>query len=261
MDKSTEPASLGTIRRKPDFLPKVFVSPAVDALLMPRLVNCFETILREANRKGGRSLDQLFDMFRKHGLFELKIPLQMLVNPMTFTVPDGKGKTKTVVYESAEPWSYGFEHVELPLDRARLSESTYIEESAAIYAYLFAWRLFAKTVSPEDLVMAKLDARALYEYMHSHHRGQVSTQTLSRFLIGRALQDDIDRLPVLKEFDRIGERIAARIEARLTVFIPTIEAKAAQRAAEAIEELDSMMRDALRDGEAGGDSAPRDASS
>jgi hypothetical protein len=184
------------------------------------------------------------DTFEKHGLFQLSVPKEIFLPRMEFRLPDGKGGFETRVYERKEPLAFGFEHVRLDLDRKRIGEPSYLSDESAIRAYLFAWRLFGKPLEGKDVVLSRLDARALDKYLVSHHRGEVSADSLSKFLIARVIDPDVEHLPAFALFDRLGERISAMITRRYEALMPVLEETAARRAAEALAELDEMRRDA-----------------
>lgn len=140
MDKTNSP--VGIVRRKADFLPVVFQSNEFDNALIARLSLCFKTLIVRANCDGDASWQKLKETLRVHGLLELKVPQELILNPLTIEVARKGGEKEIVSYTTDEPLSFGFETLALDLDRARLSEGSYLSEVASIYAYLFTWRLF-----------------------------------------------------------------------------------------------------------------------
>lgn len=223
MDKTNSP--FGTVRRKADFLPTVFVSEKFDNAFLTRLSICFKTLIVRADGDGDASWRRLIELLRVHGLFELKVPQELLLNPLHIEVPRKNGEKEVVSYTSTEPLSFGFDTVSLDLDRARVSDSVYLSEVASIYAYLFTWRLFAApAVSSADsksentnplaaatVVVLHIDSAALGEYLRTHHRGEVAAASLTKFLIGRKIEPLLDELPIFSAFDDIGARVAQRL--------------------------------------------------
>lgn len=244
-------APLGTVRRKPNFLPSVFVNGAFDVLFLSKLANCFETLIIRADREGDTRWEKLTEHFRVHGLMELKVPQELILNPIHIEVDTRDGGKRSLSYTSKAPLSYGFETLNLDVDRARVSDSEYRAQAAAILAYMFAWRLFPEVkpgstadasigdsngsisasqapadsigmaivpsgnqgvVSSETLVLLRLDATALGDYLRKHHRGQVSSASLTQFLIERTIQPLVDDLPALRMFDDIIKRVSDRLK-------------------------------------------------
>lgn len=245
-------APLGTVRRKPNFLPSVFVNGAFDALFLSKLANCFETLIIRADREGDTRWEKLTEHFRVHGLTELKVPQELILDPIHIEIDTRDGGKRSLSYTSKAPLSYGFETLRLDVERTRVSDCEYRAQAAAILAYMFAWRLFPEAakasptadisvggsdgssamsqaaadslgmaivspgnqgvVSSEALVLLRLDATALNDYLRKHHRGQVSSASLTQFLIGRTIQPLVDDLPALRMFDDIIKRVADRLK-------------------------------------------------
>jgi hypothetical protein len=244
MDKPTSsPEPLGTVRRKANFLPTVLVSPELDSAILSRLSGCFATIIRQAHRQGDAAWKTQVDTFEKHGLFELKVPQELILNPINFEFTRKDGEKRVVNYTSSTPISYGFETLRLDLDRARVSDEKYLAETAAICAYLFTWRLVKQPVEPESIVLHRLDAASLSEYLHKHHRGEVSLSSIAKFLIGRAIAPLLDEIPALRRFEGIGERLAVSLEARFASVMPVIEAQVNVRLAEALDEINQITKE------------------
>jgi len=230
----------GTVRRKADFLPTVFVSSAFDEAFLPRLVHCFRAVIERANGEGDKAWAALIDTFEKHGLMELKVPQELILNPMEFSYTTRDGETHSVSYKSDKPMAYGFEHVNLKIERERIDDAAYLAEVSAISAYLFAWRLFRKPLEAQDIALTRVDATALSDYLRLHHRGEVSAESLTKFLISRVIEEHIDDLPGFEAFDNIGKLVMARLEERFASVLPSIEARASQQAAIAKEELKGL---------------------
>lgn len=208
--KSPDSAFSGSIRRKPDFLPKVFVSNDFDNAYIPLLARCFEQMIVTAHNDSNRAWDDLLGKLEKHGLFDITIPNEIILGPMEFQLPDGAGGTETRVYERTEPLAFGFERVRLNIDRAQVASEAYRKESSAILAYLFAWRLFVQPLKPHHVALVRLDAVSLSEYLHSHHRGQVSVDSLARFIIARTIDDLLVNTNALANFDGLTGKIVGR---------------------------------------------------
>jgi hypothetical protein len=223
MDKTNSP--FGTVRRKADFLPTVFVSEKFDNAFLTQLSLCFKALIMRADRDGDASWQRLIERLRVHGLFELKVPQELVLNPLEIEVPRKGGEKQVVSYTSTEPLSFGFDTLALDLDRARVSDSVYLSEVASIYAYLFTWRLFAspavssadsKSDNPNPLaaatvVVLHVDSAALGEYLRTHHRGEVSAASLTKFLIGRKIEPLLNELSIFRAFDDIGARVEQRL--------------------------------------------------
>lgn len=199
----------GSIRRKTDFLPKVFVSVEFDNVFIPRLANCFEAMIVGADNGGDRAWSELISKLDRQGLFDLTVTNEIFLGPMQFDFEDAFGKPTTRVYERVEPLSYGFERVRLEIDRTRVSNDSYIGEASSILAYLFAWKLFVQPLKAHHVALIRLDTESLSAYLHRHHRGEVSPDSLSRFIITRTIADLLNELPVLVAFDRAVNRITA----------------------------------------------------
>lgn len=223
MNQTNSP--LGTVRRKANFLPTVFVSNEFDSAFIARLASCFKTLIVCADRDGDASWQKLNETLRAHGLLEVKVPQELLLNPLHIEVPRKDGEKEVLSYTSSEPLSFGFETLSLDLDRARVSEQVYLAEVASIYAYLFVWTIFgqsaysgaerngasANTFAAATVVVPHIDSAALGDYLRSHHRGEVSAASLTKFLIGRTIEPMLDELPVFRGFDHVGARVYRRL--------------------------------------------------
>lgn len=192
----------GTIRRKSDFLPRMFVSLEFDNAFIPLVVGCFKTMIVTAHNAGDRRWSDLICKLDRHALFDLTVPNEVVLAPMAFHFKDADGKPVTRVFERTEPLSYGFERVRLEIDRARISEDGYLEETSSILAYFFAWRLFTQPLKAHHVALVRIDAKSLSAYLDLHHRGEVSPDSLSRFIIERTVDALLNDLPALAAFDR-----------------------------------------------------------
>ncbi|MDZ4837396.1 MAG: hypothetical protein SGJ27_26720 [Candidatus Melainabacteria bacterium] len=211
--KSSDSGFAGSIRRKADFLPTVFVSVEFDNAFIPRLADCFGTMIVTANSKGDRAWADLIYKFDKHALFDLTVPNEIVLGRMEFQLPGADGKLTTRVYEP-EPLSFGFERVRIDIDRTRVDNESYRKEASSILAYLFAWRLFVEPLKPHHVALVRVDAVSLSEYLRLRHRGEVSPDSLSRFIIARTIDDLLNDSPLLADFDRAVDRIADSLNAR-----------------------------------------------
>ena len=225
MDKTNSP--LGTVRRKANFLPTVFVSNEFDSVFISRLALCFKTLIVRADCDGDAAWHRLNESLRVHGLLELKVPHELLLDPLNIEVSRAGGKTEVLSYTSSEPLPFGFETLSLDLDRERVSDSAYASEVASICAYLLTWRLFTRTSEPAaeakdganslaaaTVVVPHIDSASLSEYLRTHHRGEVTAASLTKFLIGRKIEPLLDELPIFRAFDHIGARVSQRLRER-----------------------------------------------
>ena len=192
----------GIIRRKSDFLPKEFVSAEFDNAFIPLVARCFKTMIVKAHSAGDRRWSDLICKLERHALFDLTVPNEVVLGPMEFHYKDAAGQPVTRVFERTEPLSYGFERVRLEIDRTRVSDDRYLEETSSILAYLFAWRLFDRPLKAHHVALVRIDAESLSDYLHLHHRGEVSPDSLSRFIIARTVDALLSDLPALAAFDR-----------------------------------------------------------
>jgi hypothetical protein len=200
--KSSDTGLAASIRRKTDFLPTVFVSVEFDNAFVSRVAGCFKAMIIAAHNGGDRRWSDLICKLDRHGLFDLTVPNEIVLGPMEFHFKDAEGKSTTRVYEPTEPLSYGFERLRLEIDRSLVLNERYLEETSAILAYLFAWRLFVAPLQAHHFALIRVDTELLSAYLRLHHRGEVSPDSLSRFIIARTIDDLLNELPVLVAFDR-----------------------------------------------------------
>jgi len=257
MDKSnSETTELGTVRRKTNFLPTVFMSTEFDKIFLARLIVCFENIITRADRDGDAAWRKLMNALDVHGLTELKVPHELILNPLRIEVTRRDGEKDVLRYSSDQPMPFGFETLRLDVDRSRIASKEYLAETSAICAYLFTWRLFAdasgkgtsedgktaRSAAPETIAIQHIDSSSLDDYLRRHHRGEVSAASLSRFLIGRKIEPLIDDLPQLRAFDEIGRSVSARLNAGFSEALTGIEAQAKRRAAEALLGIEAQAK-------------------
>ncbi len=200
--KSSDAGLAGSVRRKTDFLPTVFVSVEFDNAFVSLVTGCFKAMIVAAHNGGDRTWNDLLCQLDRHGLFDLTVPNEIVLAPMEFHFKDAGGKSTTRVYEPTEPLSYGFERLRLEIDRSLLLNERHLEETSAILAYLFAWKLFVLPFQAHHFALVRVDAELLSSYLRLHHRGEVSPDSLSRFIIARTIDDLVKDLPVLVSFDR-----------------------------------------------------------
>ncbi len=197
------------IRRKPNFLPTVFVSAEFDNVFIPRVARCFETLITTAHHAGDESWHVLMATLDQHGLCELTVPNEMVLGLLEFQITGRDGQTTTRTYESTEPYSYGFDKMRIEIDRASVESDVRLREASSILAFLFCWMLFSTPMQAQDFALVRLDSASLSDYLRSHHRGEVSPAALSTFILARTIDDLIANSPAFAEFDRVSERIAA----------------------------------------------------
>lgn len=199
------------IRFKPDFLPTVFVSEEFDGLFLSALAHAFREILQRRATNNEMEWEQFTSTLSKHGLLVLKIPTEFTPENIRieFSEKDGSKRQHTHVWK--EPLPFGFEYLPLPIERSRMGDRKYIDEIAGILAYLFAWRLFAGGFDHQDvLIIPNLDSFALDRFLKDVHAGEVSSRSLRRFLLERAVFAELDRSPALACLDRLKDAFKAR---------------------------------------------------
>lgn len=249
MDKSnSKTTELGTVRRKANFLPTVFMSTELDKIFLARLMICFESIIAQANCEGDAVWQRLTNALEVHGLTELKVPHELTLNPLNIEITRRDGERDVLRYSSDQPMPFGFETLRLEVDRSRISNKEYLAETSAICAYMFTWRLFAdasgkgtsedgnayRGATVETIAIQHIDSQSLNDFLRKHHRGEVSAASLSKFLIGRKIEPLINDLPPLRAFDEIGRSVSARLNADFAVALTGIEAQTKRRAAEVL---------------------------
>lgn len=201
------------IRFKPDFLPTSFVSEEFDGLFLSALTRSFGGILERRAVNNKMEWEHFTSTLRKHGLLALKVPTEFTPEDIHIEILEKDGSVRHLTHVWKEPLPFGFEHLDLPIEHSRLAESGYIDETARILAYLFAWRLFAGGFDPQDvLIIANLDSVALDLYMRDKHAGEVSSRSLRLFLLERAVFAELESSDAFECFDRLKESFKTRWE-------------------------------------------------
>lgn len=201
------------IRFKPDFLPTSFVSEEFDGPFLSALARAFGDILERRAGDNKIQWEHFTSTLRKHGLLALRVPREFTPEDIHIEIPQKDGSVRHFTHVWKEPLHFGFEYLDLPIERSRLAEKEYIDETARILAYLFAWRLFAGGSDPQDvLIITNLDSVALDLYLRDKHAGEVSSRSLRLFLLERAVFAELESSDAFECFDRLKDSFRARWE-------------------------------------------------
>ncbi|MBK9141647.1 MAG: hypothetical protein IPM23_04060 [Candidatus Melainabacteria bacterium] len=194
-------------------LPQTFLSPAFDEEFIAVAARCFEQMLRQAASRGESYWRHKTSRLAGLGLTELQIARVRDVGPVEVVTTNGDGSSSSRFVDFG-PLNDGYERLIFRLDRGLLDGDAEFRELCGILAYMLCLRIFRDAEehpSPAlNPVLLKLTPEVLGEYVDRHHRGELGADSLSRFIILKALEDEIDALPVWRIFDRAGRGIAGQ---------------------------------------------------
>jgi|GEM_PF-1160356 len=194
-------------------LPKTFLSPAFDEEFIAVAARCFEQMLRQAASRGQSYWRHKTSRIDSLGLTELKIARVRDVGPVEIVTSSDDGSSSSRLVDLG-PLNDGYERLVFRLDREVLDSEGEFRELCGILAYMLCLRIFrdAEKDSSRALnpVLLKLTPEILGEYVDRHHGGELGADSLSRFIILKTLEVEIDALPVWRIFDRGGRDIAGQ---------------------------------------------------
>jgi len=136
-------------------------------------------------------------MLEKHSLLEVRVPLELIFGRLEVEFRSTGGTTNRRVIEVSEPISCGFQNVRLPIEWPKTGEEAYRNQTAAMLAYMLAWRLSAHGAQLHDLiVLDHIDEVTLEEHLSSCPRGKISVRSLANSVVERIVKSEMEGLSV-----------------------------------------------------------------
>lgn len=182
------------IRRKSNYLPDTFFSSKHDGKLLASLACCFERLLFK-HRADSQFAHRLWrSTLDKHSLLNVQIPLELDFGRLEARFRSTTQSTEGQETEVARPISCGVQNLGLPLEWSRMNEEAYRHQTAAILAYMLAWRLSAYGARDHHLqVLEHLDELTLERHLSSTPRGKISIRSLASAVLKRIVESEMER--------------------------------------------------------------------
>ena len=231
-------------------MPRV-ISPFNDALL-ERAVVSFEELL-VSTCADDTTWKKTAEGIRRHGLLSVAVPVERKSNLPEIDVDrlhHDRRYRQQIARQLLKPVGPDHQRCYIPLERHRLGDPEYLRKLSGILGYRWAQKIAGDVT---DLVvrlsLLQLDAQSLGECLHRLNLAESNAENVSRRIMLRMADEEMDRDPATQELfrqvDAICDEVEARALERLDVAFASINADTELRFAR-IAERTQLRFDALQ---------------
>ncbi len=206
-------------------LPTKFVCPEYDGIFLSVHVRAFAHILQRASAKEHSWKTFLADL-HKHDLLTFTTPREIVLGPIVIeqTRLGDRHYRDHIVVELNKPIPCGFDRHSIDIERDRLTNSAYLEETASILAYMWGRKLLPAETESSHLALLHMTEDLLGKCLRRLHRGQSTGDSVARFVLSATISPLVDDLAPIKALDDFGKSLANETAGKFAIFLANLSA-------------------------------------